>query len=69
MALAGVPEKHIMRVTGHKTTAMLQRYNITVEQDTFNTLTRTQEFLQRAQSSHREQIAEHGDNQDGSITH
>jgi integrase len=58
MALAGVPEKHIMQVTGHKTTAMLHRYNITVEQDTHNTLMRTQEFLQRAQSSHREQIGE-----------
>src|SRR5687767_1998623 len=34
MALAGTPEKHIMQVTGHKTTAMLNRYNITVEQDT-----------------------------------
>jgi integrase len=52
MALAGVPEKHIMQVTGHKTTAMIHRYNITVEQDTHNTLTRTQEFLKRAQSSH-----------------
>jgi integrase len=52
MALAGVPEKHIMQVTGHKTTAMLDRYNITVEQDTYNTLTRTQEFLKRAQSRH-----------------
>jgi integrase len=31
MVLAGVPEKHIMQVTGHKTTAMLHRYNITVE--------------------------------------
>jgi hypothetical protein len=51
MALAGVPEKHIMRVAGHKTTAMLQRYNITVEQDTFNTLARTQEYLQRTQPS------------------
>jgi integrase len=52
MALAGVPDKHIMQVTGHKTTAMLTRYNITVEQDTYNTLVRTQDFLQRAQSSH-----------------
>jgi integrase len=41
MALAGVPEKHIMQVTGHKTTAMLKRDNITVEQDIHNTLVRT----------------------------
>ena len=58
MALAGVPERHIMQVTGHKTTAMLQRYNITVEQDTHHSLTRTQEFLQRAQSSHKARDAE-----------
>ena len=37
MALAGVPEKHIMQVTGHKTRHMMDRYNITVEQDTHNT--------------------------------
>jgi integrase len=58
MALAGVPDKHIMQVTGHKTTAMLTRYNITVEQDTHKTLVRTQEFLRRAQSSHIGEIGE-----------
>jgi integrase len=52
MALVGVAEKHIMQVTGHKTTAMFQRYNITVEQDTRKTLAQTQEFLKRTQSSH-----------------
>jgi hypothetical protein len=67
MALAGVPEKHIMQVTGHKTTAMLQRHNITVEQDTYNTLTRTQEFLQRSQSSHRGQIGKDMKKQEDSI--
>jgi integrase len=39
MALAGVPEKHIRQVTGHKTSHMLDRYNITVELDTQNFIT------------------------------
>jgi len=47
MALAGVPEKHIRQVTGHKTSYMLDRYNITVERDTQNTLAQTQAYLQR----------------------
>jgi integrase len=58
MALAGVPRNHIMQVTGHKTTTMLDRYNILVEQDTYNTMVRTQAFLQRAQSSHNGQAEE-----------
>ena len=45
MTLAGVPEKHIMQVTGHKTRHTLDRYNITVERDTHNTLQQTQEYL------------------------
>jgi integrase len=47
MALAGVPEKHIMQVTGHKTRHMIDRYNITVERDTHNTLAQTQAYLER----------------------
>lgn len=47
MALAGVPEKHIMQVTGHKTRHMIDRYNITMERDTQHTLERTQEFLRQ----------------------
>lgn len=46
MALAGVPEKHIMQVTGHKTRHMMDRYNITVERDTHNTLAQMQAFLE-----------------------
>jgi integrase len=50
MALAGVPparEKHIMQVTGHKTRHMIDRYNITVERDTENTLAQTQAYLEQ----------------------
>ena len=45
MALAGVPETHIMQVTGHKTCYMLDRCNITAERDTHET--RTQAYLNR----------------------
>jgi hypothetical protein len=36
-----------MQVTGHKTLAMVNRYNITVEQDTHETLKQTQAYLAR----------------------
>ena len=53
MALAGVPEKHIMQVTGHKTRHMIDRYNITVERDTQNILAPTQIYLvQQRQAKH-----------------
>lgn len=58
MALAGVPEKHIMQVTGHKTRHMMDRYNITVERDTHNTLTQTQAYLEQ------QRHAKHGQNTD-----
>ena len=51
MALAGVLEKHIMQVTGHKTRHMIDRYNIPVERDTQNTLAQTQTYL--VQQRHR----------------
>jgi integrase len=63
MALAGVPEKHIMQVTGHKTRHMIDRYNITVERDTQNTLAQTQAYLARQRQT------KHGQNTDtGKIT-
>jgi integrase len=45
MTKAQVPGKRIMQVTGHKTLAMLDRYNITLEQDTEETLAQTQAYL------------------------
>jgi integrase len=51
MVLAGVPEKHIMQVTEHKTRHMIDRYNITVEGDTQNTMAYTQAYL--IQQRHR----------------
>jgi hypothetical protein len=38
-----------MQVTDHKTRHMIDRYNITIEQDTHNTLTQTQAYLKRKQ--------------------
>lgn len=58
MALAGVPEKHIMQVTGHKTRHMIDRYNITAERDTQNALAQTQAYLERQRQ------AKHGQNTD-----
>lgn len=58
MTLARIPGKHIMQVTGHKTLAMVDRYNITVEQDTHETLIQTQAYLQR------QHAARHGQNTD-----
>ena len=58
MILAGVPEKHAMQVSGHKTRHMIDRYNITVERDTHNTLAQTQAYLEKQRQ------AKHGPNTD-----
>jgi integrase len=60
MALAGVPEKHIMQVTGHKTRHMIDRYNITVERDTENTLAQTQAYLARQRQTKHGQDTDTG---------
>jgi integrase len=45
MIRAGVPEKVAMQVSGHKTHAMLSRYNIISEHDLRDAMQRTQEYL------------------------
>ena len=45
-------------VTGHKTRHMIDRYNITVERDTHNTLAQTQAYLERQRQM------KHGQNTD-----
>jgi hypothetical protein len=45
MRRAGVPEKEIMAISGHKTRAVFERYNITTGQDMRNAQRRTQAYL------------------------
>jgi integrase len=68
MALANVPEKHIMQVTGHKTRHMLDRYNITMEQDTYATMVQTQAYLKRAHSRHSDQHTTADDASEAPVT-
>lgn len=65
MALVGIPEKHIMQVTGHKTRHMIDRYNITVERDTHNTLKQTQAYLEQQRQSKHGQNADTHDKGEG----
>lgn len=53
MIRAGVPQAVAMTVTGHETTAMFTRYNITDERDKLNALEAARSYVegQRAQAS------------------
>ena len=63
MTRAGVPEKIAMSITGHKTRAIFDRYNITNEEDIRAGQTRTQEYLTRRRGT-PPFSAEHGQNTD-----
>ncbi len=63
MTRAGVPEKIAMSITGHKTRAIFDRYNITNEEDIRAGQTRTQEYLTRRRGT-SSFSPEHGQNTD-----
>ena len=63
MTRAGVPEKIAMSISGHKTRAIFDRYNITNEEDIRAGQTRTQEYLTRRRGT-PPFSAEHGQNTD-----
>jgi integrase len=59
MIRAGVPEKTAMQISGHKTAAMLWRYNILDTRDIKDAGRKTEMYLQRQRgSNHAEVVAE-----------
>ena len=54
---AGVAESVIMRITGHRTRGVFERYNITDQSDTIEAGKMAEEFLTRAHAQNSSQIA------------
>jgi phytoene/squalene synthetase len=57
MIRAGVPEKVAMEVSGHKTAAMLWRYNITDTRDIVEAGKRTARYLEEQKTANPAQAA------------
>jgi integrase len=54
---AGVAESVIMKITGHRTRGVFERYNITDQSDTFEAGKMAEEFLNRAHALESSQIS------------